>query len=123
MTESSTPYVLVVEDDHDVRETLADALREEGYRVGSAENGLAALEFLRTHTTQLVLLDLMMPVMDGWQFRTRQLADPALAHVPVVVISAHSGNNLVNGAHRLSKPIDLEELLTLVASLCGAPRS
>ena len=83
--------ILVVEDDGDVREALVQLLEFEGYRVTSATNGRDAIDQLRAGAApNLILLDLMMPVMDGPQFRAAQLGDPGLAAIPVIVLSAHS---------------------------------
>jgi CheY-like chemotaxis protein len=80
--------ILVVEDEADTREMLVMILGLYGFPTAAASNGQEALEYLRTHEPpKLILLDLMMPVMDGVEFRTAQLADPRLAHIPVVVVS------------------------------------
>lgn len=116
--------VLIVEDDTDLRETLSQILTEEGYLVWSAEHGRAALEHLRDGSkTCLILLDLTMPVMNGWQFRAEQREDPDLAGIPVVVISA--GTNLADQLVSLDiqeyirKPIQLGQLLATVGRYCG----
>lgn len=118
--------VLIVEDDTDLRETLSQILTDEGYRVWSAEHGRAALECLRDGSkTCLILLDLTMPVMNGWQFRAEQREDPDLAQIPVVVISA--GANLADQVIPLGiqdyirKPIQLGQLLATVGRYCGEP--
>ena len=81
--------ILIVDDDVDIRDTLADFLEDEGYTVGAAANGREALAYLREHlSTSVVLLDLMMPVMDGFRFRIEQKNDPELASIPVVVMTA-----------------------------------
>src|SRR6476661_1385409 len=86
--------VLVVEDDDDTRDSLQELLGNEGYAVLAAANGAAALSLLRaaprarTPPCDLVILDLMMPVMNGWDFRARQRADPTLAGIPVLLMSA-----------------------------------
>ena len=116
--------VLVVEDDLDIRETLADALADSGFRVAQASNGRDALALLREARPLpcIILLDLMMPVMDGREFRAQQLRDPELAKIPVIVLSAYrdveanvSGMN-VSGF--LRKPPDLDELLRTISDLC-----
>ena len=122
---AATQQILVVEDDPDVRDALVLLLEREGYTVTSANNGQEALERLRAAPSALVLLDLMLPVMDGFEFRVQQLQDPALARVPVIVLS--SGGDLsrkVEPLHVeacLSKPLDLERLLALVARRVGKP--
>lgn len=108
--------VLVVEDDADVREALSWILEDAGYRVLLAENGRVALEVLRGAVRpRVILLDLMMPVMDGWQFRAAQRADPAIADIPVICITAHPDAEATSAelAARvwLRKPLELPVLL------------
>lgn len=115
--------VLLVEDDPDIREALSQILADEGYEVALAGNGREALDMLRSPVLpSLVLLDLMMPVMNGWQFRMAQCADPLLAAIPVVVISADGSAQreaMALGAEAfLQKPLALNELLTAVARFC-----
>jgi CheY-like chemotaxis protein len=117
------PHILIVEDDTDIREDLAFTLEHEGYRVTTARNGLEALQELRTGRLPcLILLDLMMPVMDGWAFRAQQLSEPALAGVPVVVISgvADSRDHAIELKvdEILPKPIRLERLLPTLRRYC-----
>lgn len=85
-------YILVVEDDRDIRETVVEILRDEGYEVVGAMNGADALDRLRDGSSlpSLILLDLMMPVMDGRTFRLELQHDAALASIPVVLLSANS---------------------------------
>src|SRR3984885_5055406 len=82
--------ILVVDDDQGGLEALSDILEYEGYTVERAQNGLQALEHLQQSRPlpNLIILDLLMPVMDGWEFRTRQKEDPELAKVPVLVVTA-----------------------------------
>src|SRR6266581_4459159 len=82
--------VLIVEDDSDLREMMAQLLTLEGFQAATVANGREALEYLNSVDRQpdVILLDLMMPVMDGWEFRRRQQADPAVSDVPVIVLSA-----------------------------------
>src|SRR5258705_13036727 len=85
----STPRrILLVEDDTELRDALSDALAERGHDVIPVEDGRAALEVMRERHPDVVVLDLMMPVLDGWQFRIEQRNDPSLAETPVVAISA-----------------------------------
>jgi CheY-like chemotaxis protein len=118
-------FVLVVDDDPDVCETLQTVLEVSGYRVAAAANGLEALETLRSGPRPcLVLLDLMMPVMNGLEFRAEQRNDPAIAAVPVVVVSGdhHVAEKATEmGLEGLAKPIDIDDLLQLVARFCGPP--
>jgi CheY-like chemotaxis protein len=116
--------ILIVEDDTDLRQALTQILADEGYRVDGAEHGLSALEQLRDGRRPcLILLDLTMPVMNGWQFRDEQRQDPSLAAIPVVVISA--GANLSEQIGPLGiqdyirKPIQLGQLLATVQRYCG----
>lgn len=82
--------VLIVEDEKDIRESLGELLEAEGFVVSQAENGRAALDSLAESTVlpHVILLDLMMPIMDGEQFRREQLADERLAGIPIVIMSA-----------------------------------
>ena len=117
--------ILVVDDDLEIRETIRDVLEEEGYRVDLAANGIEALALLRTKSSNeadwpsLILLDLMMPEMNGWQFCEEQKKDDALSTIPVVVISAASSidrNNVaIKGRPLLKKPIELFRLLDAIA--------
>jgi len=111
--------ILIVEDDDGVRDTIAGILRDEGYTVETASNGAAALRRLREQPApSLILLDLMMPEMDGLDFRARQQADPALRSIPIVIISARP--DVARHAERLhaddflQKPMSFEELLHVV---------
>jgi CheY-like chemotaxis protein len=116
--------VMIVEDDVAIRETLRELLEEAGYAVVPACNGREALEHLSHRVPRLILLDLMMPVMDGWQFRDAQQRDPTLANIPVVVISADHG--LERSAARLdvdgylAKPFGLDALLAAVRRYADA---
>ena len=109
--------ILVVDDDTDLRETLGELLCEEGYDARLFENGKAALEFLRRgERPKLILLDLMMPEMNGWQFREEQLRDVALKDIPVVVMTASRGldGNPISAQEILYKPIGLGEIIDAV---------
>ncbi len=115
--------VLIVDDDVDIRETVEEILASEGFEVATARNGAEALEKLREGLPRLILLDLFMPVMDGVEFRRRQLADPALASVPTVVISAADAlEHRVAAMHltgALEKPLHLEVLMETVERFCS----
>jgi CheY-like chemotaxis protein len=106
--------VLVIEDDAGIREILVEVLEREGYSVSSAEHGLAGLARAREHHPDLILLDLMMPVMDGWTFLAAQIEDPRIAHIPVVILSAAKDLSEVRAAQCLSKPCNVSELLATV---------
>jgi len=107
--------VLVVDDDRDMREALTDLLEFEGYQVSSAADGRQALQIARSCPPHLILLDLMMPVMSGWQFRAAQAEDPVLAGVPVVIMSAFAHE--LEATALLPKPFQLGEVLDAVRRL------
>src|SRR5688500_12674666 len=122
---SPAPQVLIVEDDIDIRDALSQILEEEGYTVATAANGQEALDVLRSGPPpRLILLDLMMPVMNGWQFRAEQRNDPALASIPVVVISAdtHIGDKAsqIGVQEFFRKPIEISGLLNTMQKYCAA---
>jgi CheY-like chemotaxis protein len=112
--------VLVVEDDEGIREALVDLLDSEGFTVTSAVHGADALERLRqaTELPDVILLDLMMPVLDGWAFRAEQRRDPKLSEIPVVVITASRNADVASLSPKafLKKPIDFDELLRVLAA-------
>ena len=113
--------VLIVEDDADLRDMMAQLLTLEGFNAATVANGREALEYLRNVARpDVILLDLMMPVMDGWEFRRRQQADPAVSAVPVIVLSALDPSRAadVNANAFLKKPLDFDRLLTLVRGYC-----
>jgi CheY-like chemotaxis protein len=109
--------LLVVEDDETILASLSDLLREEGATLVTAANGRDALATLRaTEPPDLILLDLMMPVMDGWEFRVAQRADRALAGIPIIALSADSSAKAraIAADAYLRKPIDLPGLVTSI---------
>jgi two-component system response regulator CpxR len=109
--------VLVVDDDDDIREVIAEILRAEGYDVTCASNGAKALEELhKEHHPDLVLLDLMMPIMSGWEVLEEIQGEERLARIPVVVVSAM---HAPGACEHLAKPVDLERLLSTVGRLTG----
>ena len=117
MVTPATKRILLVEDDFDIGDALGELLREMGHEVEIATNG--ALDQLRTgRTFDLILLDLMMPVMDGYEFRALQLANPDFATVPVVVVSAdtkaHRRIQELKPKALLGKPVPIEELTALI---------
>jgi CheY-like chemotaxis protein len=115
---------MLVDDDTDIRETLTALLIEDGYAVTAYRNGKLALEALRRgQRPAVILLDLMMPVMDGWEFRRAQLADPALDEIPVVLITA-AGTERIRAeefSEVLRKPLKLERVLEAVARFVPPP--
>jgi CheY-like chemotaxis protein len=113
--------VLIVEDDTDLREMMAQLLTLEGFQSAAVANGREALQYLSAgDTPDLILLDLMMPVMDGWEFRRVQQADPALSRVPTIVLSALDQTRAaeLKPAAFLKKPLDFDRLLQLVREYC-----
>jgi CheY-like chemotaxis protein len=117
--------ILIVDDDGDVREAVRTVLENAGYQTAEAEGGLEALAFVKEATNKpaLLLLDLMMPSMDGWQLRARLRSDPELAAIPIVIMTAHAGVLRAVADVRpetpvLPKPLDVERLLQVVATYC-----
>jgi CheY-like chemotaxis protein len=113
----SAAPIFVVDDDPDLREVLGDLLHDEGYETFLFANGEEALELLREGTRpHLILLDLMMPGMNGWQFREEQLRDAALRDIPVVVMTASTGFDPtpLHAAEILKKPVGIEQILDAV---------
>lgn len=117
-------FILVVDDDRDIRDTLVELLVDHGFPAIGAGNGVEALEILRTSASppSLILLDLMMPVMDGREFRERQLENPAWTAIPVIVISAY--NDVEQQARALAldhlrKPLAMRPLMDAVRRHCA----
>jgi len=117
------PRILVVDDDAEIRRSIADVLRDEGYRVELAENGQEALALIdRGQPPCLILLDLMMPVMDGWGVLAALRADEDLAAIPVVIVSATGrwSRGLAAPVREvIEKPLSIDRLLAAV-SRCAA---
>lgn len=113
--------VLVVDDDALIRDTLATALGDEGYAVRAASNGRAALIIIANWRPDVIVLDLMMPVMDGSAFRAAQRAAGEMAPIPVIVLSAthdvRARADSLGAAVIFAKPFDLGDLLDAVADL------
>ncbi|HEY2903689.1 MAG TPA: response regulator [Polyangia bacterium] len=123
MPKLPAPEILVVDDDPHVREALADFLIDEGFRVRDAENGADALEQLAAHREQpsLVILDLAMPVMDGYLFLQQLQADQTAASVPVVILSASiDQGGLPDYIVQLRKPIESQALVKTIRGILGA---
>jgi CheY-like chemotaxis protein len=115
--------VFIVEDDVDTREMLAKFLELEGFHVEVAANGRQALERLGGGAEACVIvLDLMMPIMDGWEFRRHQIEDARLRTIPTIVVSAAGRERIaqISADAYLSKPVDMDELLQRVTELCAA---
>jgi CheY-like chemotaxis protein len=118
----SQPTVFIVEDDVDTREMIGRFLELEGYAVETAANGRQALDRLDAGTRAcVILLDLMMPVMDGWEFRRRQASHAAFGKIPVIVFSAAGRERMrqIDANDYLAKPVDLDELLQRVSRFCA----
>ena len=116
------PYILVVDDDNSVRQMLLLLLRSHDYEAATANNGAEALAMMRERRPCLVLLDIKMPVMDGWEFRDAQLADPALADIPVVCMTGMVHPPDVSrklGIPCLGKPLDFPSVVRAVERACG----
>jgi CheY-like chemotaxis protein len=118
--------VLVVEDDRDTREMLVRFLELEGYRAETAANGREALDRLVNGAVRpaVIVLDLMMPVMDGWQFRQEQSRHASLEHIPVIVVSAAGRERMmqIEAQYHLAKPLNLDELLDRISDCCRVTR-
>jgi CheY-like chemotaxis protein len=121
---AASPEVLVVDDNDDVRESLVLLLMMHGFRASGASSGFGALRRLKDGLRPaLVLLDLRMPGMSGWEVWDHMRNDPAIAAIPVVVVSGEVGERqraLAAGIRRfVEKPVDPQRLLDIVAAECG----
>ena len=115
--------VLVVEDDAAVAEYMIFVLEDAGYNVALASNGLDALRYLEAHPQpSLILLDLMMPIINGWAFRAAQQRDPAFAAIPVVIMSAGTNDEIhareLGVAAYIAKPMPPDALVAVIARYC-----
>lgn len=118
--------VLVVEDDPELLAALSGALEDEGFGVSRARHGLDALGQLRSGRRPcVILLDLMMPIMNGWQFRHEQRQDSELSKIPVVVVSAKTDSAQhaawLEADAYLEKPLTLGKLIEIINRFCGPP--
>jgi CheY-like chemotaxis protein len=112
--------VLLVEDDLTIRDILQDQLEEDGYDVVPASNGRQALEYLTEDSLpDLIILDLMTPIVTGWQVLEHLRGEPALARIPVIVVTASSGNKPSGAVKVLRKPFRLDALFDTVRSYLG----
>jgi CheY-like chemotaxis protein len=123
MSTSQSYNVLVVDDDYAIRDMLTMFLEEEGFNAVCATIGREAIDLLRSAADQprVVLLDLNMPVMTGWEFRQEQQHDPAIANVPVAVISADRSivqQPTIDAEEYFPKPLDLDRLLAFIQQCC-----
>ena len=122
---STTGNILLIEDDVDIRTILKDALELEGYRVCTASNGKEGIEMLPAIPVPgLILLDLMMPVMNGWEFAEALETYHAYAEIPIVILSAFSDpEKQIRAIGSIKKPLDWDVLFALVRKHCGPGES
>ena len=117
--------ILVVDDDPDILEALSEILEAEGFEIRRARNGKEALERLEPDQPQLILLDLMMPVMDGWEFAQRMRQKPVYSSIPIIVLSADrnvgSKAQDIGAVGHLAKPFELNDLLEMVRRALKGP--
>jgi CheY-like chemotaxis protein len=123
-TAPSKGTVLLVDDDQDVRRLICEGLTAAGYKVVGARHGREALDYLRSSALpDLIVLDLVMPVMDGWEFRRQQVAEPALATIPVLILTVVEAPLMPTGAAAyLKKPFEFPRLINIVGILCQQRR-
>lgn len=125
MTDPDTadrPQVLIVDDDDDVREILTLLLRDEGFAVTAASNGADAARAIdRGAYPDVIVLDLMMPVMNGWELWEHLRRSPATAHIPIIVLTASGlAHGCLGDAPVLAKPTGVEELMVAISAACAA---
>ncbi|HEY1533518.1 MAG TPA: response regulator [Polyangiaceae bacterium] len=122
MTETKAHTVLIVEDEEDLREMMREALERKGYRVVTAQEGEDALKKIDgIDQLCLVLLDLLMPGMNGWDFFAKMRERPELAQVPVIVHSSASSRAPAGVTRVLQKPILFDRLISVVREYCDSP--
>jgi CheY-like chemotaxis protein len=117
--------VLVVDDDPNLVRLMSKFLKLEGFAPVPAANGLEALAYLRSGgDVSVILLDLRMPVMDGWTFRREQRGDPGLASIPIVILSGVGADTVqeLDAAASFSKPVSFPDVVCVVRRLCEARR-
>jgi two-component system chemotaxis response regulator CheY len=121
---SVRPRVLFVDDDPDLRKLMAQVLTHEGFDTDVASHGQDALDKAHDNPPNVIVLDMMMPVMDGWMFRAHQRYCVGLADVPVVILSGAPRARLANigAAAILRKPFANDELITVIRALVACPR-
>jgi CheY-like chemotaxis protein len=117
MATTASEVILLVEDEEESRETLRELLELEGYDVETAVNGQEALDKLQSLAPCLIVLDLFMPVMDGWEFLERLRADGRLAKINVVVTTS-AAQNTPSDVPVFVKPLDFDRLLRTVGDVC-----
>jgi len=116
---SPVTRILVIDDDSDIREVVGEALQFAGYEVSTARDGREGLASAWSFRPDLILLDLMMPGMSGWEFRAAQLRDAVLSRIPVVVVTALGHDPDIQASAVLAKPFRLDDLLVHVRRFCG----
>jgi len=119
---SPVPTVLVIDDDPGIRRLMTSFLKLEGFAPVTAANGKEALAYLRNGgVVHVILLDLRMPVMDGWTFRREQRRDPAIADIPVVVLSGADAEHApeLAAAAWFDKPVSVSQVISVIPRLCG----
>lgn len=120
---SSRPRVLVIDDDEDVCEVLREALTDDGYAVATVPHGAAALELIRHHQPAVILLDLRMPIMDGWSFaeQYRRVADPPASLIVLSAIKdAEESAKRVGAAGFIRKPFELDDVVAQIERCIAA---
>lgn len=115
--------ILVVDDEPAIVELITSALEDEGHLVTTARDGREALSMLRERRPCLAIVDLMMPRMNGWELRRAMLGEPALADIPVAIVTAFADPGDLGATAVLHKPFRLDAIVELAARHCGAPRS
>ncbi len=113
--------VLVVDDERDIREAVSEVLASEGFDVWAASDGAEALAKARAVHPNVVLLDLMMPGMNGWEFFAARGRDPELAVIPVIVLSALGHVSGLDAAGFMPKPFDIDQLISAVRHYAAHP--
>ena len=119
---SPVPTVLVIDDDPGIRRLMTSFLKLEGFAPVTAANGKEALAYLRNGgAVNVILLDLRMPVMDGWTFRREQRRDPAIVDIPVVVLSGADAEHAseLAAAAWFDKPVSVSQVISVIRRLCG----
>lgn len=127
MNDDNCAGILVIDDDDDLRDTIIASLQIGGYQVAGARHGKEALAHLRNEAPLpcVILLDIMMPVMDGHAFRVEQLLDPRLCGIPIVVVTANADlsatDERLKTVGALRKPVTLKQLFAVAKHHCGEP--
>ncbi len=116
--------ILIIEDDISIRELLEEIFEFEGYAVDASVNGSEGIKSLHTNIPDVILMDVMMPIMDGYEFRLEQLKNPHWKSIPVIAMSAQQQKDekleSYGITHFISKPLELDDLLDTVRELASA---